>query len=88
MKTAKSIGKSRNSRLAQSRKAMTELTLLLDQVRGTPHSDPILDPDFWNTGRFLAAQVAQCFNEANAHNNDLVSEGTEFVEDEHEATRS
>lgn len=86
-KPARSIGKSRNARLAQARKAMVGLTTLLDQVRGTPHSEAILDPDFWNSGRVFAGQVAQCFNEANAHNNDLVGEGVEFNDDEYEASQ-
>jgi hypothetical protein len=84
MKTARSIGKSRNARLNQTAKHVRELDALMAERAGTPHDTPILDPDFWNTGRTLVAQISQCFHEANAHNNDLADEGSGFDNDEYQ----
>lgn len=88
MKSARSIGKSRNSRFNQTLKHMRELTKLMTPEAGRPHNTPILDPDFWNEGRLLIAKISQCFHEANAHNNDMVSEGLEFEDDTYEVKKT
>ena len=71
MKSKRGIGKSRNARLAEARKHAASLCFLIDTVRGIEANVHIVTEEFWAEGRDLVAMIAQCFNEANAHNNDL-----------------
>ena len=86
MKTAKSIGKARNARLNRARKHLATLSESLKAVEGTPHDVPLLEAEFWEVDRELVAEIAQCFHEANAYNNALVTDGTTFDRDVYEVT--
>jgi hypothetical protein len=84
MKNARSIGRSRNSRLNALRKALSRLVERLEAVAGTPHDTPILEAEFWEDGRDLVTEIGQCLHEANAYNNCLVPDGVKFERDVYE----
>lgn len=67
-------GRSRNARLNQALDHATALVVSIQVLRGLPSSQVADNKDAWQDGRNALEQLTQCFHEANAYNNTLLSQ--------------
>jgi hypothetical protein len=88
MKSERSVGRSRNSRLNRARARCKELLDQLGKVERFPHNRLISEAAFWEECRSLVADLSQCIHEANAYNNCMADDGTIFEQDEYSANAS